>query len=172
METNIQDNLTYKINSHLKPNRFGKGKFTKSLLSNTFFSQLIKEKEYKKTNNEMVSDWGKIVDAISTIITEEPDGVNLGNNMGEFKLGLLRLHNAIDPKLSSELNKPIKYSNYSTNRKNGKVIWKTEYARKVNFYLKYLGFKACRKISDLASKAFIENGNIYKDVTKNNKLIK
>jgi len=165
--------LILKVNNHLKPNRFGRGGFTTQLISREFHEKFNqKHPQYKKDYKEFVNDWVSIVDGMSNIVMDEADGVALGNNMGEFRLGLLRVHNIIDKKTSGEVGKPVKFLNYHTNKKPGKFIWKTEYARIVHFFLRYLGFKASRAIQAKCMNNMRDNGGNYKDVTDNFKFIK
>lgn len=173
--SNLPDNpLTYKINNHIKPHRFGKGEFTTQLLTRDFATNFkLKHPQYRsKKDHEILADWQKIAFAITDIVLNEPDGIKIGNNMGEFKLGLLRVHNIIDRYQSSLEGKPIKFMNYETNRKPGKFVWKTEYARIVHFFLRYLAFKPCRAVQAKCFQNMKEQGDIYKDVTDKHKFIK
>jgi len=166
------EKLILNINDR-KAKRFGKSKYTEQLLTKSFFDKFRKAyPEYKKKDAEILKDWESISYAMASLIIEEPDGIQLGNNMGEMKLGLLRVHNVIDIKASAEAGKPIKYLNFHTNNKPAKMIWKTEFARRVHFFLSYLGFRAVRKINKMCNEGIKQNGNQYKDVNKLHKPIK
>lgn len=173
MGSTNKEEIILKVTNDKSAKRFGKKKFNSKLFTEDFRESFIeKYPEYShKTLNTIIKDWKIISGGIMDIILNEPDGVKLGKNMGEFKLGLLRVHNVIDTQASAEVGKPVKFMNFHTNRKPGKLVWKTEFARKTNFYLKYLGFETTREIRKKCMESFRSHGHIFKDVSSNNKLL-
>jgi len=168
-QTNLEE-----ITLNVKKPRFGKKKYISHLLNETFLKSIISKNEIFKDKNEkeVLNDWLLISKSLYEIVMNEPDGLRLGENMGELKLGLLRIHNVIDRVQSNLLGKTVKYSNFSTNKKPGKVIWKRAFNSEKDNYLKYLGFTPIRWAKKQASDNMLKNGNIYKDVTDKNKFIK
>ena len=156
---------------NVKKPRFGKKGYISSLLNKNFLNKFRNNnQQYKqKTDKEILKDWLSISKGLYQIILEEPDGLRLGENMGELKLGLLRIHNVINRKESNLLGKTVKYSNSSTNNKPGKIIWRLEFAKSVDYLLRYLGFTPIRWAKTKASDNMLKNGNIYKNVTEQNK---
>ena len=173
MEGKTEEQLTFKVNDKNAP-RFGKGKYIETLFTKSFLENFKEQyPEYKKKEfKEFIKDWERLVDAMIDIVLEEPDGIQMGNNMGEMKLGLLRVHNVIDKKASQKAGTPVKYLNFHTNRKPAKLVWKTEYARIVHFFLRYLGFKGTKAINKKCMHQLKTDGNKFKDVTDNHKFIK
>ena len=169
---------TKKVNLKIEDQRFGKQEFREKLFCNKFFNRFRKEyPQYKRqTNIQIGQAWKKIAHAMISIVLKEPDGIKLDNNMGDVKLSLYKhkdkkLGNK-DIRSSIDEDKYIKHMNFETNRKPGKLVWKTEYARVVHFYLRYLGFTPERSIKERCKEAFKEDGNIYKDISDKHKLIK
>ncbi len=161
-----------KINSHIKPNRLGKGKFSDQVITKDFpdsFTEIYPE--YNK--DTIINEWLNLTDILDDIICTDPAGFNLSLEVGDFSVGFIKRKNIIlDLKSTSEEGKAIKYLNLATNRKSAKILWKAPYTKNPDNYLKYLAFTSTRKRKNKLVKALGSNGNIFLDVNtfkKNNK---
>jgi hypothetical protein len=168
------EKIILEINNKLKPNRFGKAQFTDILINNDFIKEFkTLYPEYEKI--DIRKEWSNLCEILTKILCNESTGFNFSLEIGDFLLGLIQKKNIIVDIVNSSIeNKAIKYLNFSTNRRPGKIIWKQPYTNDINNYLKYLGFQRCRTMKSEAVNAFKKNGNIYKDVSNknNNNVIK
>lgn len=143
----------------------GKGDFTDSLINKEFESQ-FKERFPEYENLNILNEWLDIMDVLEHIICNEPSGFNFSKELGDFYVGFINKKNIIvDKKSSSIENKSVKYLNLSTNRKPGKIIWKSGFNDSVLGYIRYLGFTAMRKRKTEVKKKLKSSGNIFKDVS-------
>jgi hypothetical protein len=159
------EKIINKINNHLKPNRMGKGEFTDSLIDKKFEQEFKKKyPEYEDLN--IINEWLDITDVFEHIICNEPNGFNFSKEIGDFYVRFINKKNIIlDKRASSNEGKGVRYLNLSTNRKPGKIVWKSGFDNNPLGYIKYLGFMAIRKNKIKVKDKLKTSGNIFKDVS-------
>ena len=145
--------------------RFRVEKYTKKIISKELYKKWLVEnpENSKYSYKDFCNFWKLLANKYTDVASENPHGVKLSPNMGEISLKYVTSNVINKNYVSSQLaNTPVRHLNFSTNGKNGKIVWSVAYVRKINTELPLLGFSACRSFTVKAGKAFKETPELFK----------
>lgn len=149
----------------LKAPRFNPRKYRENILSKELYISWKAKTGRTESFSEFKAVWNKLAETIIETVIEERDGVRLPKGMGDKYLGYVpsTKKEFIDYQASAEHGKPIRHENWNSSGKPGKIIYGTRHRRYVHKLGGWWAFNPCRKFTRLASKAFRDNPERYKN---------
>lgn len=154
-----------RLKNDRKAPRFGKKEFVHHVISKEFFKNWLKEnpKYSHFTYRVFLNHWDMITQEIHNEILMNPQGVRLPYYNGDMLLSYIHTNKEIiNPGVSDKIGKDIKFLNWNTDKKPGKVCWIIDHARKRNKWLKLFGGHIDRKLRIKAFNAFQTHPEIFK----------
>jgi hypothetical protein len=148
-----------------KAPRFNQRKFRKNIVSEDLWKRWKLETGYNVSFSDFKNIWNNIAISFIQNVLEERDGVKLGAGMGEIYIGFIPSLKSkiVDPKTSEEYKKEIKYENWDTSGKVGKIIYATRGRKYIYKTAGWWAFKASRIFKQATSKSLRTHPNRYKN---------
>lgn len=146
-----------------KAPRFGKGKYSKTLINKSrMYKTFIKKyPQFKdKSWEDILETWVLITNEIKKQVTQNPLGVKLKFYIGEIKLQYVpykikSFKFDTDNNLKRELN-------LHSRDKVAVIKWERREAVKYNKWLQYFAYDPARDLQTMASKAIFDNPEKYR----------
>lgn len=146
--------------------RFSSRKFRKNIIDKELYNKWKNSNDsYKEINFLTFKNYCyKILEAITNLISEERDGVRLPEGIGDIYLGYILYGNKkTNFSESKKYNLNVKFENWHTNGKSGKIIFGTKNRKYINHSSKLWSFVGSTNFKNLAHNSFLKNPERYKN---------
>jgi hypothetical protein len=173
---NSMENKPLRFKNDRKAPRFGKKEFIHHVISKELYSKWIENNEQHKSMSyrDFLNVWDKITGEIYNQIVTNPDGVRLPYHNGDLQLNyVIGNKKIINHGLSNILGKHTGFLNWNTDKKNARVVWSVDFARKRNKWIKIYGSEIDRKLNKIVFGALQTHPEIFKTsrITKANAIV-
>lgn len=152
-----------------KAARFNPRSYRKHIVTPELYKAWKAKTGYKIPYKQFKAYWVMIADEMISSIIEERDGIRLGSGIGDLYIAYVySKKTAIDRPTSEQLQKIIKYQNWNSSGKLGKIIYGTNHRRYTYKRSGWYAFIAHRDFKKKVSQALLSHPARYKHSMEKN----